>query len=119
MQYMILLKAREDVGAPPPELMTAMGTGIAELMQSGTMLATGALLPSQAGARVRLSGDRVDVTDGPFTEATELIGGYAIVQVDDRQQAVDLGARLIGIHKDHWPGWQGEAEVRQMSNPQG
>jgi hypothetical protein len=119
VQYMILLKAREDVGAPPPELMAAMGTGIGELMQSGTMLTAGTLRPSRAGARVRLKCDRVDVTDGPFTEATELVGGYAIVQVDDHQQAVDLGTRLIEIHKEHWPGWQGEAEVRQLSDPQG
>jgi hypothetical protein len=119
MQYMILLKAREDVGAPPPELMAAMGSGIGELMRSGTMLATGTLRPSSAAARVRLRGDRVDVTDGPFTEATEVVGGYAIVRVDDHREAVDLGTRLIELHKEHWPGWEGEAEVRQMAETHG
>ena len=114
VRHMILLKAAEDVGAPPPQLLEAMGAGIAQLMQDGVMLQSGALLPSTAGARVRLSGDRVSVTDGPFTEATELVGGYAIVEVQSQGQAVELATRLVEIHKDHWPGWQGEAEVRQL-----
>jgi hypothetical protein len=118
MQYMILLKAREDMGTPPPALLAAMGKGIGELMQSGTMVAAGALLPSESAARVRLTGDRVQITDGPFTEGTELIGGYSIVQVETHQEAVDLGARLVEIHRDYWPGWQGEAEVRRLSDPQ-
>jgi hypothetical protein len=119
VQYMILLKAREDLGPPPPALTAAMTAGIGDLMQSGTMVAAGGLLPSQDGSRVRLSGQRVEVTDGPFTEATELVGGYAVVDVRDQQEAVDLGTRLIEIHQHHWPGWHCEAEIRRLSGPQG
>lgn len=114
MRCMILLAAAEDVGAPPPQLLEAMGAGMGELMQAGVMLQSGALLPSAAGARVRLSGDRVTVTDGPFTEATELVGGYAIVEVQSQDQAVGLATRLVEIHKNHWPGWQGAAEIRPL-----
>jgi hypothetical protein len=119
MRYMIMVKAREDVGAPPPQLLEAMARGMAELMQSGVMVEAGALLPSAAGARVRLAGDRVAVTDGPFTEATELVGGYSIVQVDRHEEAVALGRRLIEIHQEFWPGWRGEAEVRRLAEPTG
>ena len=117
MRCMILVKAREDVGPPPPSLLAAMGSGIAELMQSGVMVQTGALLPSSAAARVRLTGDSVAVTDGPFTEATELVGGYSVVQVQTLSEAVELARRLIEIHRDHWPEWQGEAEVRPLAEP--
>ena len=117
MHFMILIKMAEDVGAPPPALMEAMGKGMGELMASGTMLEAGGLLPSATGARVRLSQGRVSVTDGPFTEAKELVGGFSIVQVASREEAVELGREVIQMHKDHWPGWEGEAEVRQIADP--
>ena len=119
MRYMIMVKAREDVGAPPPRLLEAMGRDMAELLQSGVMVEAGGLLPSVAGARVRLTGDRVAVTDGPFTEATELVGGYSIMQVDSHDEAVALGRRVIEIHQQFWPGWQGEAEVRRLADSTG
>jgi hypothetical protein len=100
-------------------VLEAMSVGIGEMMRSGVMLDAGALLPSVAGTRVRLIGDRVAVTDGPFTEATELVGGYSVVDVASREQAVELATRLIEIHRAHWPGWHGEAEVRQLLEPTG
>ena len=119
MRFMIMLKMSEDAGPPPPAVMEAMGQGIGQMLASGAMLDTGGLLPSATGARVRLSQGNVSVTDGPFTEAKELVGGFAIVQVTSREEAVELGRRLIQLHKDHWPGWEGEAEVRQIADPDG
>ena len=117
MRYMIMIKAREDVGSPPPQLIEVMGRDMAELMRSGVMVEAGGLQPSAAGARVRLAGDRLAVSDGPFTEATELVGGYSVVQVDSHEDAVALGRRLVQIHQQFWPEWQGEAEVRRLMEP--
>jgi hypothetical protein len=119
MRFMVMLKTREDIGPPPPELVEEMGKGIADLTGSGVMLDFGGLLPSATGALVRLSNGRLTMSDGPFTEAKELVGGYAVLQVQSREEAIDLGRRLIETHKDHWPGWEGEAEIRQLADPEG
>lgn len=119
MRYMYLLKASEDVGPPPPELFEAMGQGIEDMTRSGVMLDAGGLLPSAAGATVRLAAGEISVTDGPFTEAKELVGGYSILQVRSREEAVEMGRRLIQTHKDHWPGWEGGVEIRQLADPDG
>jgi hypothetical protein len=116
MRFMIMIKASEQVGPPTPALMEAMGKRMGELMGSGVMVDAGGLLPSPAGARVRLSGGRVATIDGPFAEAKELVGGYSIVQVAARQEAIGLATELIQMHKDHWPGWEGEAEIRQLAD---
>jgi hypothetical protein len=120
MRFMVMVKASEQAGPPPQKLLEIMGKEAAELTGAGTMLDTGGLLPSAAGGtRIRLSQGRVSVTDGPFTEAKELVGGYAILQVASREEAVDLGTRLIRMHKDHWPDWEGEAEIRQIADAEG
>jgi len=116
MRFMVMIKASEQVGPPPAELMDAMNKRMSELMGSGVMVDAGGLMPSQAGARVRLSGGRVAMIDGPFTEAKELVGGYSIIQVSSRQEAIDLTTEVIQIHKDHWPGWEGEAELRRLGD---
>ena len=114
MRYMIMIEASEQQGSPPPELMQEMGRSMQELLQKGVMVAVGGLLPSSAGARVSLSGADIRVTDGPFAEGTELVGGYSIVEVASREEAVALAQQVVEIHRDHWPGWQGAAEVRQL-----
>lgn len=111
MRFMIMLKMGE-VCEPPEQLMAAMGEGIRTLMEAGTMTDTGGLRPART--RVRLTAGRVKVTDGPFTEAKELVGGFGIVQVDSHEEAVRLATELIEIHRDNWPGWEGEAEVREI-----
>src|SRR5215213_9374216 len=103
MRFMVMIKAGEQVGPPPAELMDVMNKRMSELMGSGVMLDAGGLLPSHAGARVRLSGGRVATIDGPFTEAKELVGAYSIIQVASKQEALDLTTEVIQIHKDHWP----------------
>ena len=70
------------------------------------------------GARVRLSGGKVTVIDGPFTEAKEIIGGYAQFELKSKEEAVDSAVRFMELHKKYWPGWEGETEVRQMFNPE-
>ena len=69
------------------------------------------------GARVRLSGGKVTVIDGPFTEAKEVIGGYAQFELKSKQEAIESAVAFMELHKKHWPGWEGETEVRQMFEP--
>jgi hypothetical protein len=119
MQFMTMLKMSEDVGAPPPDFFEAMGAYIASVAASGRLLTTGGLLPSSAGAQVRASAGKVVVTHGPFTEATELVGGYAVFEVGSREEAVALATEFVQLHVDHWPGWEGAAEIRQVMEPPG
>jgi len=118
MRFMIVVKSAENAGPPPNALMTAIAKLGEEAMQAGVMVETGGLLPSAVGARVRLSSGKLSVTDGPFTETKELIGGYAVYDLKSKQEAIDWTSRFMGLHKEHWPGWEGEAEIRQMFESQ-
>lgn len=119
MQYMTMLKMREDVGAPPPDFHEAMGRYLAEVAATGRLAGMGGLLPSAAGAEVRATGGQVVVSHGPFTEATELVGGYAIFEVESKEQAVAMARDFVQLHVDHWPGWEGVSEVREIMAPPG
>jgi hypothetical protein len=120
MRYMTMLKFDEtnSFGPPPPELSAAMGVYIQEGLQSGTVVELGGLLPSDAGAIVSLVDGTIKVVDGPFTEARELIGGYAVIEVHSKAEAIENARRLMQIHADHWPGFVGHCEVRQLSDPE-
>ena len=81
------------------------------------MLGSGGLAPTAQGARVRLSGGKVTVHDGPFTEAKEIIGGYAQFDLDSKEEAIEGAVRFMELHRKHWPGWEGETEIRPMLDP--
>ena len=117
MKFMMIVKHTEKQGPPPKELMDAIAILAQEEVKSGTMLGNGGLGPTALGARVRLSGGRVTVTDGPFTEAKEIIGGYAQFELESKEVAVESAVRFMELHKKYWPGWEGETEVRQMFEP--
>jgi hypothetical protein len=114
MRYMMIVKHKEAQGMPPKELMDAIGKLTEEAIKDGTLLGNGGLLPTAAGASVRLSGGRVTVTDGPFTEAKEIIGGYALFELKSKQEAVAGALQFMELHKKYWPAWEGETEVREM-----
>lgn len=118
MRFMMIVKHAENQGFPPKPLMDAIAKLAEEEVKAGTMLGNGGLGPSAQGARVRLSGGRVTVTDGPFAEAKEVIGGYAQFELKSKEAAVEAAVRFMELHKKHWPGWEGETEVRQMFDPQ-
>ena len=117
MRFMMIVKHSEKQGPPPKSLMDAIAKLVEEAVKDGTMLGNGGLRPTDAGARVRLSGGRITVTDGPFTEAKEIIGGYAQFELKSREEAVKSAVAFMELHKQHWPGWEGETEVRQMFGP--
>ena len=118
MKFMMIVKSAERSGPPPKELMDAIDKLGEEAIKSGSMLGGGGLGPTATGARVRLSGGKVTVIDGPFTEAKEIIGGYAQFELKSKQEAVDSAVQFMELHKKHWPGWEGETEVRQMMGPE-
>jgi hypothetical protein len=118
MRYMMIVKHREGQGNPPAELMQAIEKLSEEATRAGTMLGNGGLGPTATGARVRLSGGKVSVIDGPFTEAKEIIGGYAQFELPSKEAAIKAAVEFMELHKKHWPGWEGETEVRQLFGPE-
>jgi hypothetical protein len=118
MRFMMIVKHAENQGLPPQQLMDAITKLVEEEVKAGTMLGNGGLGPTAQGARVRLSGGKVTVTDGPFTETNEVIGGYAQFELKSKEAAVESAVRFMELHRKHWPGWEGETEVRQMFDPQ-
>jgi hypothetical protein len=114
MRYLVMVKYDEN-GAPPPQsLLDALARNRLEAKQAGALVEVGGLLPSATGARVRVAGGRLTVTDGPFTETKELVGGYSIYNVKSKQEAVDWSYRTMQLFAEHWPEEECEAEVRQI-----
>jgi hypothetical protein len=118
MKFMILVKTAENAGPPPKELMDAIAIISEEAVKNGTMLGNGGLAPTAQSARVRVSKGQLTVTDGPFTEAKEVIGGYAQFELKSKEEAVKGAVRFMELHRKHWPGWEGEAEIRQIFGPE-
>jgi len=118
MKFMMIVKHKEGYGFPPKELMDAITKLSEDDVKSGALLGSGGLKSTDAGARVRLAGGKVSVIDGPFTEAKEIIGGYAQFELKSREQAVQSAVEFMELHKKYWPGWEGETEVREMYSPQ-
>jgi hypothetical protein len=117
MRYIMLLSGTNPATPPPPELFEAIMKLGAEATQAGVLLDTAGLLPSDAGARVRLAEGKVSVTDGPFTESKELIS-YALYDVRSKEEAVEWGARFIKLHRDLWAGWEGTTDILQVMGPE-
>jgi hypothetical protein len=118
MRFMMIVKHAEQQGPIPQALMDAIGKLAEEEAKAGTMVGSGGLGTTAQGARVRLSGGKLIVTDGPFTETNEVVGGYAQFELKSKEAAVASAVRFMELHKKHWPGWEGETEVRQMFGPE-
>jgi hypothetical protein len=118
MKYMMFIKHPETSRSQPiPQgLLDAMGEFITAGFKSGVLKDTAGLKATSEGLRVRLNGGKLRVTDGPFTEAKEVIGGYAIVDVKSRKEALDLATQFMDLHRVHWPAFEGECEVRPLDD---
>ncbi len=114
MRFLTMVKSKEPFGQPPQALMDAIAKIGAQAFQSGKMVETGGLLPTAMGAKVRLQDGKITVSDGPFTEAKEVVGGYAIFELPTKEEAVEETVKFMELHKKHWPGWEGETEIRPM-----
>ena len=116
MRFMMLIKHLGDYDASkvPPALYGAMGEFVGEKIKQGVILDGAGLQPLAKGTRVRLAGRRITVTDGPFAEAKEVVGGYALCETKTREEAVALATKFMDLHRVHWPEFEGEAEMRPL-----
>ncbi|MER5889618.1 YciI family protein [Streptomyces sp. NPDC001941] len=104
-RYMTLIRVDEDnapAEGPSPELMERMGVLIEEMTKAGVLLDTSGLHPTSEGRRVTWSGGNISVTDGPFTETKEVIGGYSVLQAKDMAEAEEWTRRFLKVHEDYW-----------------
>ena len=109
MKFLCIYKPSKPEGTPPTQQeMAEMGRFIEESFKSGVLIATEGCLPSALGARVRMSGGKFTVTDGPFTEAKEVVGGFALMRAGSKPEMIELTKRFLAIAGD------GETEIRQV-----
>lgn len=111
MRFLSIYKTAERSTPPTTEEMATMGQLIEEAMREGWLLATEGCLPSALGARVRRSRDTVTVSDGPFTESKEVVGGFALMEAASKEEAIELCRRFLAVAGD------GECELRQLYVP--
>jgi hypothetical protein len=119
MKFLTFIRHPESYreSPPPPALMEAMGVFIEKSTKAGILVDTGGLLPSKDGARIRLADGIITVTDGPFSESKEVIGGWAILNADTKADAIRMATEFMELHRKYWPGFEGESEVRPMFDP--
>ena len=119
MKYLSFIRHSESYRqAPPPAaLLEAMDKFVGKSRKEGTLVDTGGLLPSKDGVRVRLDRGKITVTDGPFSESKEVIGGWAILKTDSKAEAVRIATEFMELHRQYWPEFEGESELRPMFEP--
>ena len=117
MRYMMIVKHALNQGPPPKKLIDEITTLTESEAAKATLLGNGGLQPLSTGARVRLSGGKITLTDGPYIEAKEIIGGYAQFELRSKEEAIDAATRFMELHQLYWPGWEGETEIRAMLDP--
>jgi len=108
MKFLSIYKTKETGSFPTNEEKAVMGKLIEEGMKAGFLLAVEGCMPSASGARIRLSNGQITVTDGPFTESKEVVGGLAIMQANSKEEAIQHVKNFIQIAGD------GECELRQL-----
>jgi hypothetical protein len=112
MRFMSIVTSPQASAAPPPEMMQAMGKLADREIKAGRLVGTGGLMPLALGAQVRITDGQLSVVDGPFVEAKEVIGGYAIFELRNKEEAVVMAKEFMQLHLEHMPGWEGTCEVR-------
>ena len=119
MRFMVMVKSTKDseAGIPPsPQLMAGMEKLAQSMTKDGVLLASDGLQPSSNGVRIRYGGGKRTVTDGPFIEVKELIGGYAIVQARSKEEAIELANRVVDVHIDAGVA-EIDMEIRPLFDP--
>ena len=111
MRFLSIYKSAETTTPPTAEYMEKMQGLVEDGMKAGTLLATEGCLPSALGARVRISSGKVTVTDGPFAESKEVIGGFAVLQANSKEEAIELARQFLAV------AGEGECEIRQIFTP--
>ena len=115
MRFMSFITSAHS-GPPSQELLEAMNKLADREIKAGRMIDSGGLMPLAAGAQVRITDGKLSVVDGPFVEAKEVIGGYAIFEFRNKEEAVASAVEFMQLHKDLMPGWEGTCEVRAFAD---
>ena len=112
MRFLSLIRVDETTGQKPSErLMQEMGTLMEEMIRDGSLVRTAGLRPTREGVRVRSNHGKISMTEGPFAETKEVIGGYAVVEAPSMDEAIALTKRFLAVHGDEW---NLECEVRPL-----
>ena len=121
MKFLMMIKHAELTAPfqPPESLNDAMGAFVAEGFSKGWLKDTAGLKPTKNALRIRQSGGKLKFTDGPFTEAKEIIGGYAIVETPTREEAIAIATQFMELHRIHIPEFECESEVRPADDFEG
>jgi hypothetical protein len=115
MRFMFIVKSAHPA-SPSPELADAMHKLADREIKAGRLLDMGGLMPLATGAQVRIADGRLGVVDGPFVEAKEVIGGYAIFELPGKEEALASAREFMQLHKDLMPGWEGVCELRAFAS---
>ena len=119
MRFMFIIKTDgETVTGPTPGLMEAMHAMALREVKAGRMISDGGLMPRAMGAEVRIRKGKRLVTDGPFAETKEVIGGFAVFELPDMAAAIASAEEFMALHQEHMPDWEGTCEVRQVAGSQ-
>jgi hypothetical protein len=118
MKYLMFIRHSEDYRQKkvPQSLMDAMGVFVQKGFESGVLKDTAGLKPTSEAFKIRLSAGKLQTTDGPFAETKEVIGGYALVEVDSKEKAREIAHQFMELHRQHWPEFEGESEVRPLED---
>ena len=113
MKFLAMIRLDENTGQAPSERLQAeMGKLIEEWTREGKLIRTAGLRPTSDGFRVRSRHGKLTITDGPFTESKEVIGGYVVLEAKDREEAIELTKRFLDVHGEEWDV---ECEVRPLA----
>ena len=121
MRYIMIVSGSESLdksGPPPQELIEEIGKLTVEMAEQGKLLSFGGLKPTSSGVRLRVTNGKIRTTDGPFTEAKEVIGGFSIFNFASKEEALAEAHRFMELHQRHWPKWEGVVEIREMYEEQ-
>jgi hypothetical protein len=114
MRFMFIVKSAQMM--PPPQLLAeAIGKLAEREIKAGRLVDMGGLMPPAMGSQVRIAGGKIGVTDGPFVETKEIVGGYAIFELPGKDEALAAALEFMELHRAFAPGWEGICEVRQMA----
>ena len=116
MRFMYIVTSSQSA-APTPEMIEAMHKLATREITAGRMIDDGGLMPLSMGARVSVADGQLSVVDGPFVEAKEVIGGFAIFELPGKEEAVAMATEFMQLHKDFMPGWEGTCELRAFAGP--
>ena len=114
MKFMFIVKSSHRLG-PSPKLLEEMQKLTRREIEAGRLLDNGGLMPIAEGAQIRIEDGHLHVIDGPYAEAKEVIGGYAVFELKDKEEAVASAVEFMQLHKDYLPGWEGTCEIRAFA----